>query len=66
MKQFSKMTNEGDEADMAVSPSPPLSLSVILGEEADDLSPRSISMLEAEEGREGKQVSSLSWLQRLW
>ena len=50
------MTDEGDEVDMAVSPSPPLSLSVILGEEADDLSPRSISMLEAEEGREGKQV----------
>ena len=50
---FSK-PSEVEEAS-AVSPSRPLSLSVLLGEEADDLSPRSISMLEAEEGA-GKQV----------
>ena len=52
VNQFSKLTNEGVEA---------VSLSVSAhGEEADgDLSPRSISMLEAEEGRDGKQVHHL-------
>ena len=40
MKQLSKVTEEDKEADVAVSPSPGLSLSVIHGEEADDLSPR--------------------------
>ena len=51
MKQFSKLTDEADKVDMAVG----LSVSGH-GEEVDDLSPRSISMLEAEEGRDGKQV----------
>ena len=51
VKQFSKLTDEGDKVDMAVG----LSVSGH-GEEVDDLSPRSISMLEAEEGRDGKQV----------
>ena len=40
MKQLSKVMEEVDEADMAVSPSPGLSVSVLHGEEADDLSPR--------------------------
>ena len=47
MKQFSKLTDEGDKVDMAVG----LSVSGH-GDEVGDLSPRSISMLEAEEGRE--------------
>jgi len=57
VKQFS---NEGDEVDVAVG----LSVSVH-GEEADDLSPRSISMLEAEEGRDGKQGMEKLLLERL-
>jgi len=65
VKQLSKVTEEVDEADVAVSPSPGLSLSVVLGEEVDDLSPRSISMLEAEEGREGKQGMEKLLLERL-
>jgi len=65
VKQLSKVTEEVEEADVAVSPSPGLSLSVVLGEEADDLSPRSISMLEAEEGREGKQGMEKLLLERL-
>jgi len=65
VKQLSKVTEEVDEAEVAVSPSPSLSLSVLHGEEADDLSPRSISMLEAEEGREGKQGMEKLLLERL-